>query len=322
MAKSLRDFRTVLLAGWIALGAAGILYARSKGIPHWAAFPVLAAFLITYPFYLVPAFRELRERLSGYPLLAYLMASAVLPYLACCCGAVRFHWEGLARLVVMALVFGLWYLVLPAKPLADLGFLALIPAVLLGKYLNAIYLPLYPALKDAIILGHLSLIEISVMVLLLVRRVKESGYRFLPGWREWGNGFLYFLFFAALAFPLGVEQKILHVAPAPAPWWRIAATFFGVLWVLALSEEFFCRGVLQQWLEDWTQNRTAALLIASAVFGLMHLGFGGRFPNWPWVAGATMLGLACGRARNDAGSFRAGMVTHALAVTFWRAFYT
>src|SRR5208282_5439776 len=57
-----RTFRAALLAGWTALSAAGLLYARSKGIPAWVAVPVLAAFLIEYPFYLVPAFPEVRQR--------------------------------------------------------------------------------------------------------------------------------------------------------------------------------------------------------------------------------------------------------------------
>ena len=47
-------FLAALLIGWIVLGAAGVLYARFKGIPNWAAFPLLAAFLVEYPFYLVP----------------------------------------------------------------------------------------------------------------------------------------------------------------------------------------------------------------------------------------------------------------------------
>jgi membrane protease YdiL (CAAX protease family) len=320
MAKSLGDFRAALLAGWVALGTAGILYARIKGIPNWAALPVLAAFLVTYPFYLVPAFPDLRERLAGFPLLGYLTASAVLPYLMCCCGAVQFQWEGLARLVAVALAFGLWYVVLPAKPVVDIGFLAFIPAVLLGKYFNTIYIPLYPPLKDVIVLGHIALIEIVVMVLLLVRRVKEAGYGFIPNLREWRIGTLHFLYFVPIGLPLALALKAVHFAP-PAPFWKIAGTFFGFLWVLALSEEFFFRGVLQQWIEEWTGSRTAALAVTSCLFGLVHLGFGGRFPNWPWVAVAAVLGWFCGHARNQAGSIRASMVTHALVVTTWRAFF-
>jgi len=36
---------------------------------------------------------------------------------------------------------------------------------------------------------------------------------------------------------------------------------------------------------------------------------------------AATLGWFCGRARNQAGSIRAAMVTHTLVVTTWRAFF-
>ncbi len=320
MTKPLGGFRAALLAGWVALGATGILYTRTKGIPIGTAMPVLAAFLVSYPFYLFPAFSALRERLAGVSLFLYLASSAALPYLVCCLGAVQFQWLGLGKLLAMAAVFGIWYYVFPAKPLPDLLLLTLIAAVLLGKYFNSIYIPRVPALKDIIVLGHLSLIEIAVVVLLQVRHVKDFGYGFLPNRREWRIGALNFLYFVAIGLPLALALKAIHVN-APAPLWKITGTFFGVLWVLALSEEFFFRGVLQQWIEDWTGNWIAALVTTSAIFGLVHIGFGGRFPNWRWVAVVTILGLCCGHARNQAGSIRAGMVTHALVVTTWRAFF-
>lgn len=322
MAKSPGSFRAALLIGWIALGAAGVLYARDKGIPSWAALPVLAAFLVEYPFYLVPAFPELRERLAGARLQVFLMASAVVPYLVCCCGAVEFRWVGLLRLVALALALGLWYAVLPAAPAVDVAFLALIPVVLLGKYFDPIYAPfrlqLYPELKYTILLGHLSLIVMAVMVLMLERRVHETGYGFVPNWNEWRIGALHYLYFLLVAGPLALWLKAAHITD-PKPVWYIAGTFFGVLWVVALSEEFGFRGLLQPWIEEWTWSRSAALLITSVLFGLVHLGFRG-FPNWRWALLVAVLGWFCGRARNQAGSIRAGMVTHALVVTTWRAF--
>jgi hypothetical protein len=62
------------------------------------------------------------------------------------------------------------------------------------------------------------------------------------------------------------------------------------------------------------------LLAASLVFGAVHLWFR-TFPNWRWAVLAGALGWFCGRARNQAHSIRAGMVTHALAVATWRGFF-
>ncbi len=59
---------------WAALAVAGGWYARVKSIPLAAALPVIAAFLIAYPFYLVTGFPAMRERLAG-PRLKWWLAS-------------------------------------------------------------------------------------------------------------------------------------------------------------------------------------------------------------------------------------------------------
>src|ERR1035438_3452699 len=76
-ARGLHGFRATLAIGWMALGAAGALYARTRGVPIWAAAPALAAFLVEYAFYLVPAFPTVRERLAGWRLPPFLVAGAV-----------------------------------------------------------------------------------------------------------------------------------------------------------------------------------------------------------------------------------------------------
>lgn len=322
MVKSLGSFRAALLIGWGVLGLAGMLYARARGIPSWAALPVVAAFLLEYPFYLVPAFRSMREGVGSVGVPSFAVAAALLPYLACCCGAVKFEWTGLARLIAIALVLGLWYTVLPRSRLTDTAFLGVVAAVLLGHYFNPIYAPLHANFKDLkniIVIPHLSLISMAAMALMLQRHIPETGYGFIPNRREWRIGLLHFLYFVPLGLPLALVLGAIRFA-TPKPAWYIVATFLGMLWVASLSEEFFVRGVLQQWIEEWIGSRAGALLITSEIFGLLHLPLGG-FPNWKWALVAAVLGWFCGRARNQAGSIRASMVTHALVATTWRAFF-
>jgi len=283
---------------------------------------VVAAFLVEYPFYLVPAFPSARERVTGMRLVWFALASAVLPYLACCCGAVEFQWRGLLRVSALALALSLWYRVLRPSRAAGIAFLALVAAVILLRYFNHVYTPLDPSFKDlknVIVIPHISLISIAVMVLTTEGRVPETGYGFVPSGREWRIGLLHVAYFLPVGLPLALLLHATQFAP-PKPAWYIAATFIGMFCVISLSEEFFVRGVLQQWLEDWTRSRQGALILASAVFGLLHLWLGG-FPNWRWAAVAAVLGWFCGRARNQAGSIRASMVTHALVATAWRAFF-
>ena len=259
----------------------------------------------------------MRERLAGPRLKWFLLASVILPYLVCCCGAVEFHWFAAVRLCALALTICLWYVALPVSALTDLAFLAIFPAILLGGYFDSIYPPYLGQKLN--VLGHVTFLPVFVLVLMLQRRVRETGYGFVPDRREWLIGLLHYLYF----LPIGGAAALLlrAVRPhEPVALWKIVGTFLGFLWVIGLSEEFFVRGVLQQWIEDWTSSRTAALAIASAIFGLAHLGFRGfPFPNWRWALLAGIMGWFCGRARNQAGSIRASAVTHALVVATWRA---
>jgi membrane protease YdiL (CAAX protease family) len=163
------------------------------------------------------------------------------------------------------------------------------------------------------------LFQITVLVLLMQRRVQETGYGFVPNRSEWRIGALHYLYFLPVAACLAVPLKAVQFAP-PAPLWKTAGIFLGFLWVVALFEEFVFRGILQPWLEEWTWSRTAALLITSIIFGSVHLWFR-TFPNWRWALIAAVLGWFCGHARNQAGSIRAGVVTHALVVATWRGFF-
>ena len=243
----------------------------------------------------------------------------LLPYLACCAAARQFDALSLVKVAAVSLAAALWYKVLPFTPPADLAFLGFLAAIVMTGYFDRVYPVPYPGLQTAI-LGRMGLFHSSVLVLMLQRRIVETGYGFLPNRREWRIGLTHYLGFLPIAAALVFPLKIVHLA-APAAMWKIAATFLGFLWVVALFEEFIFRGVLQQWLEEWTWSRGAALVLTSLLFGAVHLWFRG-FPNWRWALLAAALGWFCGHARNRAGSIRAGVVTHALVVATWRGFFT
>jgi membrane protease YdiL (CAAX protease family) len=172
---------------------------------------------------------------------------------------------------------------------------------------------------DVDILGHLALIHVAAIAILVQRPAPATGYGFLPRRHDWLAGVRWFLYFVPIGFPLALWLGVVRWAPSPVPW-KLAGTFLGILWVVALSEEFFFRGLLQQWLEKWTGNVQAGLIAASVLFGLAHLGFR-QFPNWRFVAVAAVAGWFYGRAFQATRSIRASMVTHALVVTTWRAMF-
>jgi len=317
MTKSLGGFRAALLAGWTVLSAAGWLYARAKGIPAWVAVPVLAAFLVEYPFYLVPAFAAVRQRWErGLPW--FLVFSFVAPYFLYASNTGQFRWRALVQLAALATVLSLWYKILPAAPLADGAFLALVAAVILRGYFDPIYTSPFHGLHVEI-LGHIALTRLCAMVMLVERKVTGVEYGFLPSGAEWKTGIRHFVYFLIAAVPLAWATRLVHLGPG-MPLWKIAATFAGMLWVVALSEEFFFRGLLQQWMVQWTGRPGVGMAGASILFGAAHLGFRG-FPNWKFALAAAVAGWFYGRAYRQARSIRASMVTHALVVTLWRALF-
>jgi membrane protease YdiL (CAAX protease family) len=89
---------------------------------------------------------------------------------------------------------------------------------------------------------------------------------------------------------------------------------------IGLGEEFFFRGLLQQWFGAWMRSEVAGLIAASIAFGAVHLWFR-AFPNWRFAVLAAVAGVFYGLAYRRAKSIRASMVTHALVVTTWRVFF-
>jgi uncharacterized protein len=313
-----RGFFLAIGIGWILLIGAGICYARLKGIALAVAAPIVAAFLLEYVFYIVPGFESLREWLSDripVRLLALSIAlSAVAPYLVYSLATGQFRLQAAARLAAIVLVISFWYVWRRPAPSADLAILALIAATLIMKFFKQVYTSPIPYVYN---LGHLMLIRLVISVMLMLREVEGTGFGFLPTKKEWKIGLRYFVYFLPIGAALAAGLGLLHFRTSWMAMARAPVEFLGVLWVLALSEEFLARGLFQHWISDWTGRKDFALIFASAVFGFCHLWFRG-FPNWKFAIVVAVAGWFYGKAYNQAGGIRASMVTHALVVTTWQ----
>ena len=328
MPNSLGRFKAVLGAGWILLGLAAVVYARMKSIPVWIAVPVAAAFLMEFPFYLLAGFdapRQWLEKQGNVRVAWALTLSGILPWLAYSVPTGEFHLLPLAGLLIITGAVSFWYIALPPGALTDAAFLVIPAAVMVEKVFDQIYASPIPKVQLGI-LGQVMLIRTAAMAILLVR--KNAGgepvdveFRFWPNSREWLVGVRYFAMlipFAGLAYwGLGLVKFRDH----PYNVLQAAGTFFGILWVVAISEEFFFRGLIQQWIGKWTSSPVAALAIASILFGSVHLGFNHRFPNWRFALVAAIAGVFYGLAWRKTKSIQASMVSHALTVTLWRVFF-
>jgi membrane protease YdiL (CAAX protease family) len=323
MPNSLGRFRAVLGAGWALLGLGAWIYARMKGIPEWSALSVAAAFLLEFPFYLLPGFEALRGALAARGKArgaCILTASSIAPYLIYALPTGRFGLLPFLALLLIAVAVSFWYLVLPAGAATDAIFLLLLAAIVLAKVFDRIYLSPFPRISISI-LGHIMLIRTAATAILVIRGDSRAEFRFLPSRDEWRTGLRYFAMLLPVAGLAYWALGLVRLRTTPLNPAQSLGTFFGILWVVALSEEFFFRGLLQQWMERWTGNGIAALVITSVLFGSAHLGFHGVFPNWRFAIVAGILGLFCGLAWKRSRSVQASMVTHALTVTLWRVFF-
>jgi membrane protease YdiL (CAAX protease family) len=312
---------------WAVGAAAAYWYSQDRGIPWATALAALPAFLLEVSFYYVLGVERLRARLERLPpagVAASLTVAAVLPYCAASLALRSFHWGSLAWIAVLAAAAAFWYVLFPRRAASDILFLLFIAVVVLLRIFPRLYPSPNPKLPLAV-LGQLMWFRTGLFAMLSVRRVRNIGFGFWPAPREWKIGALYFALLLPVAGVFAWFMRVARPHLEVSAWERTTvlavATFFGTLWVLALGEEFFFRGLLQQWVTEWLKSEWAGLILTSLLFGAAHLWFR-VFPNWRLAAVAAVAGLFYGLAFRQAKSIRASMVTHALTVTTWRIFFS
>ncbi len=120
---------------------------------------------------------------------------------------------------------------------------------------------------------------------------------------------------AVIAACLGGAWLLGIVAWAPK--WPAQTWIWALnnLLLVSLTEELLFRGYIQGGLERLLHNRTLALLLASGLFGLAHLGAG-----WPWMLLATLAGLGYGLAYRQGGLYAAVLCHFALNLSHFVGF--
>jgi membrane protease YdiL (CAAX protease family) len=316
----LRNALIILLAA----GAAGLLYIYSLSIPAALGVPLLAAALVEAALYLATVTESARKRVERYarPLPLWMAASGVAPYLLCTVPLGRFSWAHFAVVAGLAALVSFWYVVAPVWRPTDVLFVCVVAAGLLLKPFNGVYPEPRPQLEMSI-LGRLMWARLAMMAVLSVAKMPVKGFGPWPTRNEWIAGARNFALFLPLGVAVGWISGFASFRPHPADWrFPLVAvgTFAGMLLVVALTEEFFVRGLLQEWATRWFRSETLALIAVAVIFGLVHLPFRG-FPNWTFASLAALAGLFYGRAYIEGRGVRAAMVTHALVNTVWRVLF-
>ncbi len=288
----------------------------------------LPAFLAEAVFYLGSVFEAPRvwfgKLFSPRTQAALLWLTAILPYVIFALASGTFSRNAFQVIAALAAVLSFWYVLLPRRTAYDVGFLALAAAPMILRVFPRLYLSPDPHLRLGDVLGHLMWIRLGIAALLIFREWNPGSFGLWPRLREWRIGTLWFLIAVIPLCALAMGIGMLRFAPLQAPWWRVAGiaigTFFGVLWVLGLSEELFFRGVIERAFLNTLPSPVLAILLSAVIYGISHAAYRG-FPNWREIAVTTVLGIACGIAYASSGSIRAPMVTHAFAVSTLRVLF-
>jgi membrane protease YdiL (CAAX protease family) len=134
--------------------------------------------------------------------------------------------------------------------------------------------------------------------------------------RDLAVGVREYLLYAPVAVALGLGLGFLHFhARWPSAIQAVGALLFTFLFI-AIPEELFFRGWVQNLLER-RLGRVPALLATAVLFGLAHFNKRAVHFNWRYVVMAALAGIFYGRAWRQQRRVVASGITHALVDATW-----
>lgn len=172
--------------------------------------------------------------------------------------------------------------------------------------LAAVWLPveltLWPGVKiptpapGAPPLGPVAVIPLMLWLLLAVRPLRDVGYTFAIGWRDLLVAVGCTVGFSLVGLPLGEWTGFIHLHAAKHGVGEMVTRAFQIFFFIALIEELFFRGAIQNLLSKSLGGVRGgawwALAIASVFFGLTH----SNERDWRYVMLATIAGAFYGFA--------------------------
>lgn len=311
------------------LGAFFAVLARAYVHRYTLPAPISAGVYLCFLLYLgaalAPGFPGLRHpvgKLLAGPRQACLPVVWCVPYLVYAGAVGDFKWLALLKLASIAVALLALYSAFPIRQahaftIQDACVAGALIGVVLSGYLQGIWST--PVNLD--FMGRLFLIAVSSGCWVFVRRVPALGYELRFSRRVIGHAALNFLCFAAIAIPAGFALRFTAWNPRWRGPFELGANFLEIFLFIALLEELFFRGFLQTLLSNSLGSWMAAQAFVSLLFGLFHI-LHRPFPNWRYVALATVAGWFYGSAFRKGGNLMAPVLMHAAVDTVWRTWFT
>ena len=280
---------------------------------------VIAACFTLLPFLAAAFFPDFVARHSEtLPAGMRILLPAVLfvPYamVAGSAGSFRWGWFGLYALLPIAVAALLWQArkVDSAQRGTWRDFLVL---AVLGLAVDLRWFePAWP--PHLAVFNKMLLLDAGTYGFLVIRQLDGVGFDLRMRLRDAEVGLRELLLYTPIAVVLGLGLGFLHLH---TEWPRLGqplGAFFFTFFFIAVPEELFFRGWLQNLLER-RMGRYPALLLTATLFGVSHFNKRAVHFNWRYVLLAALAGIFYGRAWRQERRVGASAITHASVDTIW-----
>lgn len=279
----------------------------------------IAALFTLVPFLTAAFFStELADATEKLPTSVRLLGPSVLcaPYLLVACSTRTFHWGWLAlyALLPVAVSILMWQ-ARRSDPNRHGNWRDFLLLAVLGLAVDLRWFEhAWPA--HLAVFNKILLLDAGIWGFMVIRQLDGIGFNLRLHFDDLGIGFRELVFYTPIAISLGLSLGFLHFH-ASTPWlarlpWAFLFTFF----FIAVPEELFFRGWLQNLLERRV-GRYPALFLTAALFGLAHFNKRAVHFNWRYVLLAVLAGIFYGRAWRQQRRVGASAITHACVDTIW-----
>ena len=292
---------------------------------------LIAALLALTPFLAAAFFPQWAAgRARSLPVWAQVASPAILsvPYLLVACGGGVFRWGWFALYVLLpvALAGLLWDAERADIPPQRQGSIAgdsgrrgnwrdfLVLAVL-GLAVDLRWFEgAWPA--HLAIFNKVLLLDAGIYGFIAQRQLEGSGFDLRLRLRDAAIGLRELGWYTPIALALGLSLGFLHLHAGWPGLAAIAGAWVFTFVFIAVPEELFFRGWMQNLLERRV-GRTAALILTAILFGLAHFNKRAAHFNWRYVLLAAVAGIFYGRAWRSERRVGASAITHASVDAIW-----
>jgi membrane protease YdiL (CAAX protease family) len=287
------------------------------GFPIHAAV-VVAAVLTLLPF-LFAAFWPLEvQATQRLPVVVRIGRPAVLcvPYamVAISYGQFRWGWFALYLLLPVAIAF-LLYRASVVDPEQRGDWRDFLVLAVLGLAVDLRWFePAWP--PHLAVFNKMLLLNAGIYGFLAIRRLEGVGFDLRLRLSDLRIGGRELVIYAPLAILLGLWLGFLHFHASLPTLSHVVLGWIFTFFFIAVPEELFFRGWMQNLLER-RLGRRWALLTTAVLFGLSHFNKRAVHFNWRYVVLAALAGIFYGRAWRQERRVGASAITHASVDTLW-----